>query len=338
MDEREFSAIYESIEDDSTTDSEDMEEYVTVSEPNPYPGPYLRPEPKDPAPPPPPTTTPSEENRAKRPKLKLPFPSQADFTPPLSKTTTNPQLPPKPYAQKPSFRHAPPSHYKPARPPKPGSMLAGGSGTLSSKDKPAALPRKAKSSTPPGVQQHSRAYCPPPVQQQSHSTLPSPSLHTPPHSRPPLGLPPEEENQYDSISDTRKKLKIRRNYQKLKNAGETHTPNPSRTPGYTEGEEYIKMHTISSAKGSLAESSDDLVDTTTGSYQSRVVCIILAITVISLLIAVVSLVLALYSVVALNTLKNCSTSLEFSKDTEGEGNTTAPLRDVSVLPIRRFLL
>lgn len=328
MDEREFSAIYESIEDSGDSD---MEEYVTVSELDSYPGPYLCPEPKDPAPPPP-----GDKNTRKPRKSKKKQPHGSSHTSP---NPASPQLPPKSQQAPPKYKRLidddsslnPP---KPRKLPKPGNFPGG-------KNRPAALPRSSR-----------KPQAPPPGLPGAYHQLPSETsqgVHKPPAPLPRspqrCGEGAEEENQYDSIKETRKMIQARKKYQKAKNAEESRTPAPSNTLD-GDPDEYMKMETFSSIKSSLTGSSDDMLESSSGAFHTRVVCIILAITVTSLLIAVVSLVLALYGVVALTSHTratnhlHCTTATMSNPPEMGSGGgvnivtsphlTSPPLNDTMV--------
>ena len=301
MDEREFSAIYESIEDSGESD---LDEYVAVTEPNPYP--YLCPEPKEPAPPPPPSGHGDTEKLIfpKKPKMKrfLPKLSHATTSSPPTTSTLPPQLdrhrqpapPPKPRHNSPLDE---PSSLtpKPRRPPKP-SHLEGKAAT-----KPQVHPRTLATATPPSTNER------PP---RGNQYYPQPGNWVekppPPPTGPPPGLQPdEEENQYDSIKETRKMLAIRRKQKKQLMIQDDRVATPPRPPA--EPEEYIKMRSMSSIKDTLAGGrgeKEGLVVREGG--QSRAVCILLGITLVSLLIAVTSLGLALYSTVAVSSA-HCNT-------------------------------
>ena len=283
LDDGEFSAIYESIDDTGSSG----DEYVTVSQPTPYPMAYLCPEPHLPAPSPP--AAGGGRELAKRPKLRLPItPSNK----PTSKypgnyesrghDRTNPlPLPERSPARKRSgykklVNEPSQAHPKPKRLPKPAILARGAN--------PVPTPRRYQSPAPAmqgGSVQHDYLGG-------TGTTVPaSPPRHQP-HPPPPPSSPSQpqacyintpEANEYDSIKETRKMLAARRKHKKESAAAHT-------AAAAEHGD--IELGTMSGK--ALSSSVEELIlggGGGKGRGQQRIVCILLSIAVVSLLIAVV---------------------------------------------------
>lgn len=313
IEECEFSAIYESI-DDSASDGDD---YVTVSQPTPYP--YMCPEPKGMAPPPPATWGGPLSLKAKKPKLHQPLPPVAGNTTHLMSPALSPHVNPIPLPRKPSPGGGPlqpqrsvkykqlggemHSSGKPKRPPKPGY--------LASKESARSTAGQSYQAPPPpqcrdypyhklAGQQHGQEFSTPQaIQQYQHQSSHGSAAES------------DAANEYDSIKETRRMIAVRKKHQEVARK-RARAPEPV--------DSGIQMGTLPGGGGSQGfktstGSSEELVSSGEGrgSKSSRVVGILLSITMVSLLIAVASLALSLYSIAAISTRRmKCSQDEMFS--------------------------
>ena len=334
MDDREFSAIYESIEDSGS----DPDEYVAVSHPDSDPGPYLLPEPAMPAPRPPKTpppshvTTPTGGGQSWMNPLPLPRKPPSREIPGRKQPQLQPgaQHDPPPQQRAPSLKKL-----KPKPPPK-YHLLPEMKGT--SPTNPIPRPR-----TP------APAYRPPPSARKDYQdhrlkgvqpggggggsyspTLPPPNPQPGYQSNTNKEEGGEEEAEYESIKETRRMIAARKKYlQKMKAKKQREEEAASRWGGGGEGGEQgggggggwgqaggggggggwgqaggggegeqIKMKTLPQNLDSSDSTEEILLGLTQKSSKrrSKVVCIMLSITMVSLLIAVSSLAIALYTV------------------------------------------
>lgn len=335
MDDREFSAIYESIDDSGS----DPDEYVDVSQQDPDPGPYLLPEPMGAPPPPPPDSPPPPSPTSgpgvgpwnmnplplprkpppsfqgapgKKQKLVQKAPSQRPL---LLKKPQKPKLPPKPAA----------GGIPPTPPTRPRAGLPAATPTLprpsTRRDyrdhQPWGLPTGDKGGAVGGAErkftnQSPTIPYPNPLAQQQQQQQ---NFH---------GRAATEEAEYESIKETRKMLAARRKHQEKKakemqaeREGGAESGWGDRGAGgggweqHDSRKDYIKMKRLSEpnfdgSSDSTEEALLGVVGEKSHRGRSKVVCIMLSITVVSLIIAVASLAAALFSITAVSRLPGCT--------------------------------
>lgn len=311
--DKEFSAIYESIDSDDE-EEDNGDEYITVSykQHHSKPNPYLRPEkPNAPPgvgsynPPPPSQPPPGMVKLLANPNTYAPSAAagRKDLNAPMPIPRKNPPPPPPPH-QTSSPTVAKPQKYaaakegikkKPQRPPKPMSLMC---------KKPLPPPQ------------------PPP-----HSVKP------PPPPRPPIAPPEnwrenllpeaeepqdyeeyekeedqEEEVTYDSVKETRRILGRKKRF---KLTGKRWTLLSKSAPSRDVSQRGMEMKGTaggSSGGGEYQMEDSDEVNAALRRSGLKVVCILLAITMTSLVIAVASLTLGLYSTSMVATLDSNSFS------------------------------
>ncbi len=356
MDEREFSAIYESIEDDSGSDPN---EYVAASHPDSDPGPYLQPEPIGAAPPPPPPDTPPPPEATPIGGVTvvgpwnsvnpLPLPRKPPFREPPGKRHQQQQqrmVQPQPQPQRPKPLKR---GLKPKLPPKyhpPGGSSGGPGGAKGVPPSPSTRPKATPPTTPPPplmVRRDYRDHQPKGLPGgQFANEAPTSAYPSPPD--PSCHGNVVEEAEYESIKETRRMLAARKKFRKAKERQEQEMAAAERTAwgggggggggGWEEakgGGEQIKLKRLSQVDldGSGDSAEDVLLGVSrarSGKGGSKVVCVLLSITVVSLLIAVASLGIALYSIAAVSTLNKarCTTETYYY-------NATYSLAEISAM-------
>ena len=128
----------------------------------------------------------------------------------------------------------------------------------------------------------------------------------------------EEENEYDSIKETRRMIAQRKKYKHKAMRDEREMPTEIQAPPQAEE---IQLDTISKKHDSIStRASYEMDDYRLRSESSKIVCLLLSITLVSLVIALIGLTLSLYGVVATHQMKY---SVKFIRD----NNSTTDCHD-----------